>query len=333
MYAVQAVMNRRAPAEVGNAGSLAGNPHVAPTPRRLEPIPADETEIAPGPATDHSAKTSHKSPSAAVMNPPPVAAPRGFRVAGITEPSPDRYARVPLATSQAVAFIDVKVGEKVKKGYQLFSHWESPDRLQAFKIDVQKTKKLLELAETRLKSAEQNLARVEKLQDTASAQEKEDAETAASIRRQELEAAKLAVAEAERRFAATDFEFKQAFVTSPIDGVVAAIDLTPGERRQVGNAFRGVTVLDASVLHCRTLMSNEQIDTLNRWQSAQSTAADAGPYVEHAGKRIPLKVVSIGLIADPATGLVPVTFEIQNPDVSLRVGVRLDVVIDELPTS
>ncbi len=326
MYAARAVMDR----------GVVSAEHAAPSDRPLgtsrltplEPIAPDMEPAAPRPHDKSKANTSTP-----LVVPPAAPVKRDFRVAGITEPAPDRYARIPLATSQAVAFIDVKVGDEVKKGWQVFSHWESPDRLQAVKIDVQKTKKLLELAETRLKSAEQTLARVAKLQDTAAAQEREDAETAASIRRQELEAARLAVAESERRFAATEFEFKQAFVTSPIDGIVAAIDLTPGERRQVGNAFRGVTVLDSRVLHCRTLMTGEQIETVKRWTTADSTATTAGPHVEYAGKRLPVKVVSIGLIADPATGLVPVTFELPNPDESLRVGVRLDVVIDASPTS
>jgi multidrug efflux pump subunit AcrA (membrane-fusion protein) len=296
----------------------------------------EQLPVVPAPQTPERQSPELKSPTTAVvpLNPPSLASVnRGFRVPGLIEPMPDRFARVPLATSQAVAYIDVKVGDHVKKGLQLFSHWESPDRLQAMKLDVQKTKKLLEVAETRLKSAEQNLARVAKLDRTASDQEREDAETAAAIRRQELEAAKLAVAESERMFAATDFEFKQAFVTSPIDGLVAAVDVTLGERRQVGNAFRGVTVLDSSVVHCRTLLNASQIETVRRTQNTESALPEAGPRVEYAGRQIPAKVVTISAIADAKTGLVPVTFEIQNQDEILRVGVRVDVVIDEQPKS
>jgi multidrug efflux pump subunit AcrA (membrane-fusion protein) len=332
MYVGQALVNGdKQPVVAASADrSHRGN---SATPHNDHEVP--NREVIPPETPSHSAPTNNMPSLAATpLNPPSLASmSRGFRVPGLIEPTPDRFARVPLATSQAVAYIDVKVGDQVKKGLQLFSHWESPDRLQAMKLDVQKTKKLLELTETRLKSAEQNLARVEKLDRSASAQEREDAETAAAIRRQEVEAATLAVAEAERMFAATDFEFKQAFVTSPIDGIVAAVDVTLGERRQVGNAFRGVTVLDSTVLHCRTLLNAEQIATVRRTQNTERALPDAGPRIEYSGRQIPATVVAVSAIADAKTGLVPVTFEVPNTDEMLRVGIRVDVVIDEQPKS
>jgi multidrug efflux pump subunit AcrA (membrane-fusion protein) len=324
MYVGQALLERNKQPVVLTDDSA----DARPDPR---PLKEEAFSLDPAPQTPD---TKAPSPAAIPLNPPSLASMnRGFRVPGLIEPTPARFAKVPLATSQAVAFIDVQVGDQVKKGFQLFSHWESPDRLQAMKLDVQKTKKLLEVAETRLKSAEQNLARVAKLDRTASAQEREDAETAAAIRRQELEAARLAVAESERMFAHTDFEFKQAFVTSPIDGLVAAVDVTLGERRQVGNAFRGVTILDSSVVNCRTLLNASQIETVRRIQNTESALPEAGPRVEYAGRQIPAKVVTISAIADAKTGLVPVTFEVQNQDEILRVGVRVDVVIEEQPKS
>jgi hypothetical protein len=40
--------------------------------------------------------------------------------------------------------------------------------------------------------------------------------------------------------------------------------------------------------------------------------------------------VNIGAIADAKTGLVPVTFEVKNSNETLRVGIRVDVVIGDL---
>lgn len=253
------------------------------------------------------------------------------RVDGVTEPAPGRFAKLPLATSQPVAFVDVKPGDRVKKGWQVFSHWESPERLQAMKNELEKSKKLLQIAKSRAESANQSLERLTKLQSSVSAQESQDGKTNASIRQSEVEAAELAVMEAENRFIAMDFEFKQAFVTSPIDGIVATVDVFQGERRQVGGGFRGVIVLDPRVLACRCLLTAEQVYELR--SVTQSPTQNLTAKVQLDGKEWAAKVTSCGVLAESSTGLIPVLLEVQNPDETLLCGVRFHVQLDVPPST
>ena len=268
-------------------------------------------------------------------------------ISGVTEPAHGRYAKLPLATSQAVAFVDVKPGDRIKKGWQVFSHWESPERLQAMKTELEKMKKIFAVAQTRAAASKQTVERLRKVQRNVAAQEMQDAETMATIRNGELETAELAVAEVESRYVAMEFEFNQAFVTSPIDGTVVSVDVIPGERRQAGSGFRGVTILDARVLHCRCLLDQQQISFLERLASRASSqtvatqsvvpAADKQPDVraiqplrihptiESEGIDRSATIVSISLLADAKTGLIPVVLEIQNPDERLRCGVHVNV--------
>jgi multidrug efflux pump subunit AcrA (membrane-fusion protein) len=285
-------------------------------------------------------KPAHVSPPAAVNSP------SKLQVPGLLEPAPGRFAKLPLATFQAVAFVDVQPGERVKKGWQVFSHWESPDRLQAAKTELAKTKKLLEVAKLQAAAAEKTVARLRKLTGAITSQEMQDAETAAEIRKQEFEGLQLAVSESESRFAALEFEFKQAFVTSPIDGIVAAVDVAVGERRQAGGPFRGVTILDPSVLHCRCLLDQEQVGRLQQLTAPSSTspstqvsaeqdsttdAAETAPtihaVVESEGRQWPATVTFIGLLTDASSGLTPVILEVPNPDAVLRSGTRVNVVL------
>jgi multidrug efflux pump subunit AcrA (membrane-fusion protein) len=244
---------------------------------------------------------------------------------GITEPGYGRFAKLPLATNQPVAFVDVKPGDTVEKGWQVFSHWESPDRLQAIKNDVERTKKQRKIAQTRLAAAEQSLARLEKLTGKVTPQELQDAQTLVAIRRGESEAAELSVQEADNRFTALDFEFKQAFVTSPIDGIVVSVNVVQGERRQASESFRGVTILDPTVLNCRCLVTPRHAQWLRQ---PRETAPLMTIFDQE--QSWPAKLVHVGVMAEGATGLVPVIFEVPNPDRNLLCGIPVQVRL-ELP--
>ena len=311
-------------------------PEAPATPLALKPSQTAEARPAPSRSdqesrgdsrTDsksESATDSHRTTSESIRH---EVGPAKFP--GITEPAPGKLARLPFATSQPIAFVDVKVGDRVKKGWQVFSHWESPERLQAVKNELQRTKKQREIAQMRATAADQALARLEKLQGTVAPQELQDATSLAAIRHAEMEAADLLVSEVENRFVAMDFEFKQAFVTSPIDGIVAVADVAPGERRQLGDGFRGVIVLDPSVLQCRCLLTPEQAGVLERMMSSESPKPDDGArpiaVVEADGREWAAHVSSIGVLADTATGLIPVTLEVPNDDEKLRCGIRVEV--------
>lgn len=278
---------------------------------------------------------------------PVVSAPEasdGLRVMGITEPASGRFVKLPLATSQPVAFVDVKLGDRIKKGWQVFSHWESPERLRAAKSELARTKKMLEVARERSAAAAKSFERIRRLDgNVISAEQLQSAESTARIRRRELEAAELTVAESESQFAALEFEFNQAFVTSPIDGVVTCVDVVPGERRQLGNTFRGVTVLDSRVLTCRCLMNGQQIQMLRGMIGSDKTEPTAN---ETAGQPVHRRVrVVIGANGKEWNGalnwigiqaevnrLIPVVVEFQNPAQEVACGIEVNVVFSRSRT-
>jgi hypothetical protein len=144
-----------------------------------------------------------------------------------------------------------------------------------------------------------------------------------------------------------EFEFNQAFVTSPIDGVVASVDVVTGERRQPGTGFRGVTVMDARVLHCRCMVDQQQLAMLERMASeaaTQTASAESGKVAENRSPKTigdfhqrlkamiecdskdrPAAILSVGLQAETKSGLIPIILEVQNSDESLRSGISVNV--------
>lgn len=259
-------------------------------------------------------ETVETTPPAPDLGRPPVAV--GYR--GVLEPAAGAFVKLPLATSQPVAFVDVRPGDRVEKGWQVFSHWESPERLHAMKNELDKAKKQLELAKIRAATADQTLGRLEKLGANVSSQELQDGQAAAALRKGEVEAAELAVTETQNRYVAMEFEFKQAFVTSPIEGVVASVDIVQGERRQVGGAFRGVTVLDPKQLSCRGAVPPQVASRLRK----DLLAAPVSATIECLDERRDATLAAVGVMADPTTGLIPIWLEVPNEDESLFCGAQ-----------
>lgn len=303
------------PADAWHAtGTRTGN---APSPSSV----ATEDATTPGGriVPERSASAAAVEPSVPTADLPTLPQPATIFV-GVTEPAPGHFARLPLATNQPVAFVDVKAGDRVQKGWQVFSHWESPERLQAMKNELERVRKQRDIAKTRAVAADAVVTRLEKLAGSVTPQELQDATTKASISRSELEAAEASVQEVENRFTAMDFEFKQAFVTSPIEGVVVAVDVVQGERRQVTESFRGVTVLDPRLLQCRVLVTPDQATALQ-----QLPADSLHVSIRTSGRTWPATVVHIGLLAEKSSGLIPILLEVENADESLRCGIRVDV--------
>lgn len=263
-------------------------------------------------------------------DPPPLKRPETtdpLTMSGTTEAAPGRLARISLSTNQAVAFVDVKVGDYVKKGHQVFSHWESPEGLDATKTEITRAKHTLTAAAARSAVALQNLTRLLWIRDVIATQELEDAHALATVRAAELAAAKAALEIAELRSAEAEFHFQQAFVTSPIDGTVVEVSVTQGERRQIGGPFRGVTVLDTRVLSVRCTVTPAQLLILQR--TSGKRAENMHATVDVGGKTYPATVKTIGLRADDGTGNTPVILEVQNADAELRCGIPVTVLFSQ----
>ncbi|MBI1934640.1 efflux RND transporter periplasmic adaptor subunit [Candidatus Peregrinibacteria bacterium] len=217
-----------------------------------------------------------------------------LRIPGVTEATPGRLAKITLATNQAIASVDVNVGDRVKKGWQVFSHFASPEGLEAMKKEILRTEHALTAATERSDAAHHTLARLRRAQSAVSAQELEDAHALASVRAAELAAANVARDMAVLRFAEADFHFQQAFVQSPIDGTVVEVSVTPGERRQIGGPFRGVVVLDQRTLSVRCPVTPAQQKILQCMSGGDLTALHATVDVD--GTTYPATVRSFGLL-------------------------------------
>lgn len=250
--------------------------------------------------------------------------PHQLQIPGITEAAPGRMAKITLATNQAVAFVDVKVGDRVKKGWQVFSHWESPEGLEATKKEILRVEQAITAAMARSEAANLTLARLQRAQRAVSAQELEDAHALASVRTAELSAAKAVREIAELRFAEADFYFQQAFATSPIDGTVVQVSVTPGERRQIGGPFRGIIVLDPRALSVRCSVTPGQLQILQNI-SGEKKATALRATVDVDGKTYPATVKTIGICADERTGNIPILLELLNPQEELRCGIPVSV--------
>lgn len=276
------------------------------------------------PPNPHDGPSPLKRPNL-LLPPENQESPDHFTLAGITKAAPGRLAKISLATSQAVAFVDVKLGDRVKKGWQVFSHWESPEGLEATKKDIDRAQTILAASTARAEGASAHLARVQQAWQSraVSAQELEEAETLARVRAAEVSAAHALLETAKLRFAEADFHFQQAFVTSPIDGAVVEVSVTPGERRQIGGPFRGVVVLDQRVLSVRCSVDPRKLQILRHMSGGDVTALHAT--VNVGGKTYSATMKAVGLRADERTQLLPLILEVQNPTEELPCDIPVNV--------
>ncbi|MFO0914750.1 MAG: HlyD family efflux transporter periplasmic adaptor subunit [Pirellulales bacterium] len=318
------------------AASVDRSSDVSPTPQLSSAAPVPPTNSA-----GSSSQTATMTPP--IMAPPALThatvalpdapqAPTELTLSGLTEPAPGRWAKLPLATSHPIAFVDVRLGDKVSKGTQVFSHWESPEQLQAVKTEVERTRKVLEAAELRLQAAQDSAIRLRKARSSITDQRMQDAETSLKLRQLERDTAQLALQEAADRFTASEYEFSQAFVTSPIDGVVTAVDVTVGERRQATNQFRGVVVLDPRTLNCRANLTVAELAKLESLAGKSGTDRSIdllnqtlAVAVQLNSSRWDAKILSIGIQANPANGRIPMLLEVDNQSETLPCGVPVEV--------
>ena len=115
-------------------------------------------------------------------------------------------------------------------------------------------------------------------------------------------------------------------IRSPIDGVVTDVRMQIGRRVEAGAPL--LTVLDASIVWLR-------LDVPAGEASRIGSAAGASFQVEGSERSYTTtRLVSVGSVVDPRTRTVPLWFEIQNEDGSLKVGsnARADVRTGEMRT-
>lgn len=108
-------------------------------------------------------------------------------------------------------------------------------------------------------------------------------------------------------------------VQSPISGVVAERRVTPGSRVEAGASL--FTIVDPSVVWLR-------VNVPAALAASVSRSAGADFQVEGTNRRyVARRIVSVGSVIDSLSRTVPVLFEVQNADGSLKVGANARVAV------
>lgn len=179
-------------------------------------------------------------------------------------------------------------------------------------------------AQTALRLAQQDLARVERLASAGAVPQRRLAEARAA---HETAAARLKIAEEQLRHLelsrtgqGTGEAGERLVVRAPLAGIIAESNVTPGATVEEGQVLYRIVALDR--VHVVGAVPEQHLARI-----AGTTAAE----VEVPGLPAPLgtsRLISIGRVVDPERRSVPIIFEIANPPSAVAVGqgVRLRLI-------
>jgi RND family efflux transporter MFP subunit len=200
-------------------------------------------------------------------------------------------------------------GDRVKKGQPLVKL--DDDEPQA---DVRAKKAILENARTTHEEAKEVWSRLTKASSeggVVSGQQLLEKRTLVIKTEREERAAKAALEAAQA-------ELEHYTVAAPIDGVIAWLDVHPGMVSRPGTTVWG-EILNLAEVDVRCEVTPEQADGLAVGQVAE-IRMDKRQEVFGTGR-----VVFVGILADKATGLVPVLVRVANPKERLRCEIAVQV--------
>jgi RND family efflux transporter MFP subunit len=245
--------------------------------------------------------------NAAAMLANPLEAP-GYTVVDLA-----RRGVIAPTTLQPVVEILVTPGTRVKKGQVLIRLDSS-----APQADLQLKKASLDAAEVALKEAHRHLAQIEKLSNQGTTPEDPLGEREHRLYESRSLAAE---AEADERAARAALATAQINVDgcelrAPIDGVVASLKASPGSIVRPGTEAWG-EILDLREIDVRCDLAPVYA---NRIKLGEEAEVRSDGHVVSTGK-----VTMIAVVADRATGLVPVYVRLANPQERIRVNLPMQV--------
>jgi membrane fusion protein (multidrug efflux system) len=229
-----------------------------------------------------------------------------IEVVGRTQCAPGRRASIAPVPLHPVVEVKVVPGERVTKGQLLVKMDDDEAR-----ADVRLKKALLESSQYSANEARRFLAKAVSKREVLPEQRLHEAELALRKADADQRAAQAALDSSEA-------ELEHFSVGAVIDGVVSRLDVYPGLVSRPGTAIWG-EIVDLRELDVRCELTPEQADEVTLGRDAEVRAA-AG---EHA---LPgARVVFIGPVADPKSGLVPVLIRLPNSEERLRCGIPVSV--------
>jgi RND family efflux transporter MFP subunit len=280
-------------------------------------IPASASPTAP-------AAASARVESPALKPAPSTSAGTFLEVVGHTQCAPGRRASIAPVPLHPVIEVKVAAGDRVTKGQLLVKMDDDEAR-----ADVRLKQALLESAQHSSNEARRFLAKALANRQVLPEQKLYEAELAARKSAADERAARAALDSAEA-------ELEHFSVGAVIDGIVSRLDVYPGLVSRPGTAVWG-EIVDLRELDVRCELTPEQADELEPAQdSAQHATVRLGATsveVRARGERLlpGARLVFVGPVADPKTGLVPVLVRVPNPDQRLRCGVPVSVRFTNAP--
>lgn len=218
-----------------------------------------------------------------------------------------------------VAAVLVSPGDRVKEG-QLLVELDGTDvaaQVRQAEAAVALAEAGIPAAEINLKNQESNLRRMEELFAAGAISEQQWEQA-----RAQFEAAKAQLTQAERQveqaragLELARLQLSSLRITSPISGLVGAVNVDPGEI--ASPSAPAVTVVDLSKVAVEVHVPGEDVVRLKPGMKGISVTA--------LGRELEGRVATVSPAVDPRTRLFTVKIEIPNPGEFLRSGVTAEI--------
>lgn len=234
---------------------------------------------------------------------------------------------VPGGQGGKVYSVNVALGDKVSKG-QVLVTLENEAQAAAVRQaaeGVAQNEAALEVSKINYEQAKANYERGKELYDSGVIAQAGQAgfETTYEIpykqAKVDFEQTKpAALAAARAALASAEQQYNDCFIKSPINGVVTAVNVDPGELAGP-SANPVVSVVNLSKVVVKSTVTENQINTIKQGQKV--------PVLVSAVSADPITGVisNIALASDPASKAYPIKVQIDNPDLKLKPGMFAEV--------
>lgn len=208
------------------------------------------------------------------------------------------------------------LGAQVKKG-QVLAVLEAAltvGERASFSVEASQAESEVAAAEARRSAAERNVTRLAALEGVVSQRERDDA----AVELQQANAARQAAEGKRNAYGSTERSTRME-LRAPIDGVLADVDVSPGELVEPGR--RAFLIVDPAVLWVEAKVYEADLGRMTSKASA-NVVVDAYPAQQFRGE-----LLAVGEVVDPDTRTVKALFRVENPERRLKLGMFAHVQI------
>ncbi len=237
-----------------------------------------------------------------------------LEVPGVVTAPPERHAAV-FAPQQGRVIIGdggksvPLLGSVVKKGQTLaiLEAALSVGERASFSVEAAQSESEVTAARSRLAAAQKNLARVTGLEGVVSQRDRD----AAAVEVEQAQAS-LTAAEGKRSAYGASSQATRIVLQSPISGILADVDVSPGEIVEPGR--RAFLIVDPAELWVEAKVYEADLARMTPGASA-NIDVDAWP-----GQTFPGALLALGEVVDPDTRTVKAIFRVDNPASATGIG-------------